>query len=86
MRMKKLQPLLLLLTMLIFSCSEEENGNAPTGGAAELPAAAVHPLESENDLDVLLDQIGDDRIVLLGEASHGTAEFYIRRAELSKNW
>lgn len=49
-----------------------------------MPAAAVHPLETEADLDVLLQKIGDDRIVLLGEASHGTSEFYIWRAEFSK--
>lgn len=36
------------------------------------------------DLDVLLEQIGDARIVLLGEASHGTSEYYRWRSELSK--
>ena len=32
----------------------------------------------------LLDQIGDARLVLIGEASHGTHEFYQTRAELTK--
>jgi erythromycin esterase-like protein len=32
----------------------------------------------------LLDAIGDARLVLLGEASHGTHEFYRTRAELTK--
>lgn len=42
------------------------------------------PLETHDDLDVLIDAIGDARYVLLGEASHGTSEFYTLRAELSK--
>jgi erythromycin esterase-like protein len=35
------------------------------------------------DLDPLMERIGDAR-VLLGEASHGTREFYTWRAEISK--
>ena len=41
-------------------------------------------IESSRDLDPLMDQIADARFVLLGEASHGTSEFYTWRAELSK--
>ncbi len=36
------------------------------------------------DYDPLLDFIGDARFVLLGEASHGTHEFYRERAQLTK--
>ena len=36
------------------------------------------------DFDPLLDMIGDAPFVLLGEASHGTQEFYRTRAELTK--
>ena len=32
------------------------------------------PLEGTDDLDRLLERIGDARFVLLGEASHGTCE------------
>lgn len=35
------------------------------------------------DLDPLLAQVGDARFVLLGEASHGTAEYYDWRAQIS---
>lgn len=42
------------------------------------------PLDTNDDLDLLVNQIGDAKIVLLGEASHGTSEFYEVRAELSK--
>lgn len=51
---------------------------------AELPALiaqnAVH-FESveEADLDALIERAGEARIVLLGEASHGTSEFYRMR-------
>jgi len=36
------------------------------------------------DFDLLLDRIGDARFVLLGEATHGTHDFYRVRAELTK--
>ncbi|MDB4960788.1 MAG: erythromycin esterase [Myxococcales bacterium] len=39
---------------------------------------------SWSDFDLLVDRIGDARFVLLGEASHGTHEFYRIRAELTK--
>ncbi|WP_134701807.1 erythromycin esterase family protein [Ammoniphilus sp. YIM 78166] len=42
------------------------------------------PLEEPDDLDVLVQAIGDRPFVLLGEASHGTSEFYTIRAELTK--
>ena len=48
-------------------------------------AAAIHPLEGARaDFDPLLDLIGDARFVLLGEASHGTHEFYKARADITK--
>jgi erythromycin esterase-like protein len=42
------------------------------------------PIEGARDLDPLLELIGDARYVLLGEASHGTADFYTWRSEISK--
>jgi erythromycin esterase len=42
------------------------------------------PLRGSRDLDRLIDRIGDARFVLLGEASHGTAEYYRWRAEISR--
>jgi erythromycin esterase-like protein len=54
-------------------------------GAAEIVGAAAHRLErSPHDFDPLLDRIGDARVVLLGEATHGTHEFYRVRAELTR--
>ncbi|WP_341528182.1 erythromycin esterase family protein [Nostoc sp. UHCC 0302] len=36
------------------------------------------------DYDLLMNLIGDARFVLIGEASHGTHEFYEQRAEITK--
>jgi erythromycin esterase len=46
--------------------------------------AALAPLTDPGDLDVLLDRVGDARVVMLGEASHGTHEFYTWRAAISR--
>jgi len=35
-------------------------------------------------VDTLLDRIGDARVVLLGEATHGTSEFYRMRARITR--
>lgn len=40
--------------------------------------------DSAADFDELIEQAGERRLVLMGEASHGTSEFYTWRAELSK--
>lgn len=45
---------------------------------------AARPLQTEQDLDSLLAAIGNSRYVLLGEASHGTAEFYQWRAAITR--
>ena len=46
---------------------------------------SAHPLTGEStDFDPLLKVIGDSRFVLIGEASHGTHEFYRLRAQITK--
>lgn len=42
------------------------------------------PLNNARSLDPLLERIGDARYVLLGEASHGTSEYYVWRYWLSR--
>lgn len=42
------------------------------------------PLEATHDLDPLMQRIGDARIVMLGEASHGTHEYYTWRSKITK--
>jgi erythromycin esterase-like protein len=41
-------------------------------------------LETDSDLDALVEQIGDAEVVLLGEASHGTSEYYTWRARITR--
>ncbi|CAM4402984.1 erythromycin esterase family protein [Paenibacillus tarimensis] len=41
-------------------------------------------ISGPDDLNELVEQAGDASVVLLGEASHGTSEFYTMRAELTK--
>jgi protein-L-isoaspartate(D-aspartate) O-methyltransferase len=59
---------------------------AKTPTAAEAVALAAEPFEDIDraDLGPLLARIGDARVILLGEASHGTAEFYQMRARLTR--
>lgn len=54
-----------------------------------LPAAVAEAAEpfgaiDEADLDGLLERIGDARVVLLGEATHGTSEFYRMRDRITR--
>ena len=46
--------------------------------------ALSRPLRTPADLEPLLARVGDARVVLLGEASHGTSEFYSWRAAITK--
>jgi erythromycin esterase-like protein len=52
--------------------------------AEQLLNNRVHPLNESNDLDPIMKKIGDARIVMLGEASHGTHEYYTWRSEITK--
>jgi erythromycin esterase-like protein len=51
---------------------------------SEINRAAVPVAFSASDYDPLLDWIGDSRIVLIGEASHGTHDFYRERALITQ--
>jgi len=54
------------------------------GGSTDLLRRAAYHLAGSADYDALLDMIGDARFVLLGEATHGTHDFYQERAEITK--
>jgi erythromycin esterase-like protein len=55
-----------------------------TGTADDGVRAVARPLRDAADLDPLLERIGDARIVAIGEASHGTHEYYEWRAVLTR--
>src|SRR3954451_19152827 len=53
--------------------------------SANVLAAAAQPLTfSESDYDDLMKWIGNARFVLIGEASHGTHDFYHERALITR--
>ncbi len=76
-----------LLAIPLYSCNDDEV--SPQSEEQEEQETSVleeasYPLQTISDLDVLLNEIGGSRYVLLGEASHGTSEYYTWRAEISK--
>src|SRR5439155_1592476 len=57
----------------------------PVSRALGLLQTAAHRLSGvKSALGALIDLAGDASFVLLGEASHGTHEFYLTRAEITK--
>ncbi|MEJ7559209.1 MAG: erythromycin esterase family protein [Pedobacter sp.] len=77
-KVKKILSVLALVTLMIgLSCKKK----TPEVTLKNLP---FHPLLNERDLGLLVTAIGDARIVLLGEASHGTTEYYKWRSAISK--
>lgn len=50
----------------------------------ELLKQTSSPLKKPKDLDPLINYIGDAKYVLLGEASHGTHEYYTWRAKITQ--
>jgi erythromycin esterase-like protein len=69
---------------------QDPGGAQPAQGTTDVALLeavrnAAHPLTgSAGDYDPLMELIGDARFVLLGEASHGTHEFYRERAQITK--
>jgi erythromycin esterase-like protein len=57
---------------------------ADEGVLGDLRKAARPLAGGPRDYDALLDRIGEARVVLLGEASHGTHEFYRERALITR--
>jgi erythromycin esterase-like protein len=55
-----------------------------TAGLVQRIGRMALPLEGPKDLGPLLERIGEARYVLLGEASHGTSEYYQWRAWISQ--
>jgi erythromycin esterase len=69
-----------ILSLFALGC-DKNKFSAGTDINVSIP---VHALQTERDLDTIISQIGNAKVVLLGEASHGTAEYYEWRAALSR--
>jgi erythromycin esterase-like protein len=81
--------LFLLTSLLAGGCSTLTRGASPAAKAPDARIAPVReaalPLKGEgSDYDPLMRMIGDSRIVLLGDATHGTHEFYRERARITE--
>lgn len=72
---------------------EDEEWDGRAGRLPSRPASVARLIREEAspfeevegcDLGPLLERIGDARLVLIGDASHGTSEFYRMRAEITK--
>ncbi|TIP84183.1 MAG: protein-L-isoaspartate(D-aspartate) O-methyltransferase, partial [Mesorhizobium sp.] len=66
--------------------ADRPSGRARMRSLPEMIAAAAEPLPGFDDpaFGELFDRFGDRRVVLLGEASHGTSEFYRARAAITR--
>ena len=80
-----------------FRCSARKAGRRRRKNARRIIKTREQPLEQaiantaetfdsieSADLSPLLERIGEARVVLLGEASHGTSEFYRMREAISR--
>lgn len=81
-----------LLVFAVPACSSTGAGaqaegplNPADAASVELIRAAAIPITgAATDYDSLMARIGDARFVLLGEATHGTQEFYHERARITQ--
>ncbi len=81
----KLRILVLAAYAALAACEDPASGGASTDEAVEVVRSAAHPLTgSASGYDPLLAAVGERRFVLLGEATHGTHEFYAERARISR--
>jgi protein-L-isoaspartate(D-aspartate) O-methyltransferase len=64
---------------------EARRTHAP-GSLATLVREAAEPIDdiATASMDALLERVGDARLVLIGEATHGTSEFYRMRARITQ--
>ena len=86
----RIRPILpILLSMLLVAASQTTQALDDHDPGKQILTALDHHVEPFSSiesakLDRLLDRIGDARLVLLGESTHGTEEFYRMRARISK--
>ena len=72
--------------MAAFRISERLRNASPEAAIAAVRARAekLPTLDDEAAFGALFDRFGDSKVVLLGEATHGTSEFYRARAAITR--
>jgi len=70
--------------MALDSLSRLWRGTTPDDRLIKEIQRLARPLRTPSDLDPLLETVGRARYVLLGEATHGTSEFYTWRTAISQ--
>ena len=69
----------------VITAAAPARGSRPATSAALIREVAEPIADiSDVDLDPLLERIGQAKVVLLGEATHGTSEFYQMRARITR--
>lgn len=77
--------LLLGCLLIVQSSSAQQFTLLGAGGSLPpVPTEQLHPLEKPADLDALIQAANDKRVVMLGESTHGTHEFYVWRDLISR--
>jgi erythromycin esterase len=71
----------LMLLLVFTSCKKEGASATPETTVLNIPSLS---LTDPGSIDSLVQRIGNARIVMLGEASHGTSEFYQWRTLISQ--
>jgi erythromycin esterase len=77
----------LALLALLLPLAAVGHGQArplPAAGLLESLRAEAVTIRDAGDLDPLMARIGDARLVLLGESTHGSAELYLWRARITR--
>ncbi len=75
--------ILLIFFILPAGCNASGGGGEGERKTETLSSISL-PLERESSTDALLKEMGEADFVLLGEASHGTSEFYLKRSLISR--
>jgi erythromycin esterase len=77
--------IIISISTFFVACKDDDTKPAKQGSKENVSLEqVVVPLNDTNDLDTLMSEIGNAQYVLLGEASHGTQEYYAWRAEITK--
>ena len=73
------------IAAVAIGCATVAESPASRSAAVETVREEVHPIvDDPRDYDALIELIGDNQFVLLGEATHGTREFYRERARITR--